>query len=102
MKKNITGWVPPMKDEAGQVVTDRYKLQLNGEEAEAASEWGAIGRILALIRDVGNNGKDKVRVTVQVSRNDDAPDGNSEAAKDADAEKVMRQLAALLTVRDYL
>ena len=102
MLTDITGWVPPMKDETGQVVRDRYKLTLNGKEGEAASEWGAIGHILALIRRVSDDGKAKVCVTVQVSRCDDAPDGQSDAAKDADAEMIMRQLAAMLAVRDYL
>ena len=102
-----TTFVPPMRDAEGDLVRDRYLVKLNGTEIRQASEWGTIGHIINLMREIGDDGRGRIAVDVHVSRidGDDGAEigapGGSKTARDADAQRILNQLAALLTAAPY-
>ena len=70
-RQPFQSWIPPLYDEAGELMKDRYKITINRpgapEERHAcASEWGMMGWVDDAVRKVGENGKRQVHITLTV------------------------------------
>lgn len=63
--------IPPLYDENGDLIKDRYCLtiQIPGAEPKsvtAASEWGMMGHVDEAVRIVGDNGRRQVKIMLAV------------------------------------
>ena len=63
--------MPPLFDEKGKLIRDRYLVTINlpehdGMEHACASEWGMVGDITEAARLVGEDGRRQVKITVTV------------------------------------